>query len=246
MAGFGLHHCFEMDSYSQFGEDVLLWDFFGARTDGFFLEAGANHPVKCSQTWLFEQHGWRGILVEPIAKNCELLRQHRPGSRVFQCALGAPEQRGRAQINISAGDDVLSGLVVNEGVTVERTEEVEVRTLDEVLAEAGNPKLDLMSLDVEGFELQVLRGFDLARHRPAILVVEDHLQNLSVHRHLARNGYRLVKRTGLNNWYIPNNQPFRMTSLKERLGLFRKMFLSLPFRKLKRMRRKQKRPHQAD
>jgi FkbM family methyltransferase len=224
---------------------LFLWEYFGAKANGLFLEAGANHPTKCSQTWLFEQHGWKGILVEPIAKNCELLRLHRPGSRVFQCALGAPEQRGRAQINVAAGNDGLSGLGVNDGVTVERIEEVDVRTLDEVLAEAGNPKLDLMSIDVEGFELQVLRGLDLVRHQPAMLLVEDHLQHLLVHRHLVRNGYRLVKRTGLNNWYVPRSQPFHMTSWIERLALFRKMFLSLPFRKFKQILRKRKNRSQA-
>jgi FkbM family methyltransferase len=222
-----------MNSYSQFGEDLLLWEYFGARQDGFFLEAGANHPTKCSQTWLFEQQGWKGILVEPIARNCEMLRQQRPGSRVFQCALGAAEQRGRAPFHVAAANDGLSGLAVNEGVVVEHIEEVEVRTLDEVLAEVGNPRLDLVSIDVEGAELQVLRGFDLPRHHPAMVLIEDHLQHLSVHRHLARNGYRLVKRTGLNNWYIPEKQPFHMSSRVERLLLFRKVFLSLPFRKLK-------------
>ena len=213
---------------------MLVWEYFGAKTAGFFLEAGANHPTKGSQTCLFEERGWRGILVEPIAKNCELLRQHRPGSRIFQCALGAPEQRGRVRMNVAAGNDGLSGLAVNDGVIVERVEEVELRTLDEVLAEAGNPKLDLMSIDVEGFELQVFCGLDLVRHQPALLLVEDHLQNLSVHRHLVRHGYKLVKRTGLNNWYVPKHQPFHMATWKERLKLFRKMFLSLPFRKLKR------------
>jgi len=125
-----------MNSYSQYGEDVVLWEYFGGKRDGFFLEAGANHPTTCSQTWLFEQQGWKGILIEPIGKNCENLRQHRPGSRVFQFALGAPEQRGRAQFKVAAGHDGLSGLVLNQGVQVERVEEVEVRTLDDVLAEA--------------------------------------------------------------------------------------------------------------
>src|ERR1043166_6956973 len=97
-----------MDSFSQFGEDLLLWKHFGARRDGFFLEAGANHPTKCSQTFLFEQNGWRGILVEPIPQNCELLRQKRPRSRIFQFALGAPEQRGRAKFSVAAGNDGLS------------------------------------------------------------------------------------------------------------------------------------------
>src|SRR5438552_3236195 len=105
-----------MNSYSQFGEDIFLWEYFGGKTDGFFVEAGANHPTRCSQTCLFEEQGWKGILVEPIAKNCELLREDRPGSRVFQFALGAPEQRGRARLNVAAENDGLSGFTVNEGV----------------------------------------------------------------------------------------------------------------------------------
>ena len=230
----------EMNSYSQSGEDLLLWKYFGARPEGFFVEVGANHPTKCSQTWLFEQRGWKGILVEPIARNCELLRQQRPGSRVFQCALGAPEQRGRAQLNVAAGNDGLSGLHLNDGVVLDRMEEVEMRTLDEILAEAGNPQIDFLSIDVEGLELQVLRGFDLARHRPAVLLVEDHLLRLDVHRHLARHGYRVVKRTGENNRYVPKQQPFHMTTWTERLKLFRKMFLGLPFRKVRlSLRRRQ-------
>jgi FkbM family methyltransferase len=236
------HHDFvmEMNSYSQSGEDLLLWEYFGARPEGFFVEVGANHPTICSQTWLFERHGWKGILVEPIARNCEILRQQRPGSRVFQCALGAPEQRGRAWLNVAAGGDGLSGLVVNDGVVVERVEEVDLRTLDEVLAEAGNPKLDLVSIDVEGMELQVLRGFNLARHHPPVLLVEDWLHQLDVHRHLVRHGYRVVKRTGANNWYVPKGQPFPMTTWTERLKLFRKMFLGLPFRKIRLARRRHK------
>lgn len=230
----------EVNSYSQSGEDKLLWEYFRAKPEGFFVEVGANHPTICSQTWLFEQHGWKGILVEPIARNCEMLRQQRPGSQVFQCALGAPEQRGRAKLNVAAFNDGWSGLQVNDGVVVDRVEEVEVRTLDEVLAEAGNPQLDFVSIDVEGLELQVLRGFDLMRHHPAVLLIEDHLQQLVVHWHLLGHGYRVVKRTGENNWYIPKQQAFHMTTWTERLELFRKMYLGLPFRKIRLSRRRHK------
>jgi FkbM family methyltransferase len=227
-----------VNSYSQFGEDVLMWNYFQGKRDGFFVEIGANHPTQNSQSWLFEQQGWKGILVEPLAKNCDLLRQQRPGSRVFHYALGAPEQRGRARLNVAANGDAVSGLVVNEGVVVERTEEVEVKTLDEVLAEAGNPKIDFVSIDVEGMELNVLQGFDLARHRPGVLLVEDWLHGLAVHRHLAQHGYRVVKRTGVNNWYIPKGQPFAMATTGEKLKLFNKMYLGLPFRKWRLARRR--------
>ena len=220
----------KMNSYSQFGEDVLLWQHFGGKRNGFFVEAGANHPTIASQTWLFEQNGWKGILVEPIAEKYELIRQQRPGSQVVHLALGAPEQRGRARFNVAAENDGLSGLVVNAEVTVKHVEEVEVRTLDDVLAEAGNPKLDLVSIDVEGLELQVLRGFDLKRHRPAVLLVEDHLQRMGVHRHIVENGYRLVKRTGCNNWYVPRGEKFALASLGERFGLRKEIWLDTPVR----------------
>lgn len=189
---------------------------------------------------VFEQRGWRGVLVEPITRNCELLRQQRPGSRVFQCALGAPEQRGRAQLNVAAGNDGLSGLRLNAGVVVDRMEEVEVRTLNEIPAEADNPKRDFVSIDVEGLELQVLRGFDLTRHHPSVLLIEDHLQQLGVHRYLVRHGHRVVKRTGVNNWYVSKRQPFHMTTWRERLKLFHKMFLGLPFRKIRMSLRRRK------
>lgn len=219
-----------MQSFSQFGEDLIVWKHFGGRTDGFFLEAGANHPTVCSQTCLLEQQGWKGILVEPILANYELVRQGRPGSRVFRLALGSPEQRGRVTLNVAAGNDGLSGLTVNEGVVVDRTEEVDLRTLDDVLAEAGNPRLDLVSLDVEGLELEVLRGFDLERHRPSLLLVEDHLQRLSVHRHLVRHGYRLVKRTGCNNWYVPRGARFDQSTFWERLALRWEIWIDTPIR----------------
>lgn len=222
-----------MKSYSQFGEDMLLWEHFRGKAGGFFVEVGANHPTQFSQTWLFEQQGWRGILVEPLAAKCELLRRARPGSRVFQVAVGAPEQRGRARFTIAAGDDMLSGLTVPPGVAAARVEEVEVRTLDEVLAEAGNPPLDLVSIDVEGAELAVLRGFDLARHRPAVLLVEDHLQRLRLHRYLQRQDYQLRKRTGCNNWYLPAGTNFTLTGRGELLRLWKEINLDTPVRCLR-------------
>jgi len=224
------NHTPHMQSYSQFGEDVQLWEAFGRRNDGFFVEVGANHPTQLSQTWLFEQQGWSGILVEPLAAKCALLRSARPHSRVVETAVGAPEQRGRAVFTIAAGDDMLSGFNLNEGVAPARSVEVEVRTLDDVLAEAGAPKIDLLSIDVEGAELDVLRGFDLQRHQPAVLLLEDHLQRLSVHRHVVRQGYKLVRRTGCNNWYVPAESRLIPSSLGERIALRKEIWLDTPVR----------------
>ena len=82
----------KIESYAQWGDDVLVWEHFGKKTDGVFLEAGANHPTSLSQTYLLEKRGWTGVLVEPVPECCEKLRAERAGSQVFQNALGSPEQ----------------------------------------------------------------------------------------------------------------------------------------------------------
>src|SRR5664279_6615129 len=92
-------------SYSQWGEDMLVWEFFHRAADGFFIEVGANEPTKISQTFLLEQKGWKGILVEPQPACCERLRQMRPKSTVVQAACGSPAQKGKALFRIASHND---------------------------------------------------------------------------------------------------------------------------------------------
>ena len=108
-----------------------------------------------------------------------------------------------------------------------------ITTLDSVLQAAGVSHIDFLSLDVEGHEIEVMRGLDFARYKPDLILIEDGVRNLAKHNFLKSCGYKLVKRTTLNNWYVPKEHPFKMSSWRERLELVRKMYLGLPFRKLR-------------
>jgi FkbM family methyltransferase len=223
-------------------EQELVREFFQNRTTGFFVEVGANDPVSGSQTWHLEQRGWRGILVEPQPSCAELLRQQRKNSRVFQMACSAPEKTGEAMFHFSnfSGLCGLEKHVDDPNVVYERSEPVKVTTLDAILESEGNPALDCVFIDVEGTELDVLRGFDLKKHHPLLILMEDKVHSLAKHFYLRRQGYKLVKRTGVNNWYVPKGTPFKMVSLGERYHPIRKMYLATPWRvlklKLKRVR----------
>jgi len=191
-----------MQSYSQYGEDLILWDYFKGKPDGLFVEIGANHPTALNNTWFFEQRGWRGILIEPLPDRCRELRQLRHRSQIIEAALGAPENRGTAAFKVAA-EQASSGLVLKPDIKCLGEITVTLTTLDDVLAAAANPKIDFITLDVEGTELDVLRGFSLERHRPLVLLVEDHWRSPCLHRHLGVRGYRIVRRTGVNSWYVP-------------------------------------------
>jgi FkbM family methyltransferase len=227
----------------QAGEGELIWEFFGRNAAGFFVEVGANDPQNGSQTWFLEQRGWRGILVEPLSRFYEPLKAARPGSRVVQAACGPPGHPAKAELFVGENSEhsSLQPNLVDADTCYVQKETVRVLTLDEVLAETGNPAVDFVSIDVEGLQLEVLKGFDLQRHRPALLFVEDHLLNWQTHRYLSRRGYGLVKRTQLNNWYVPAGTPFTMTSFVERLKLWRKVWPGTPLRMLKARWRKKKR-----
>jgi|ERR1051326_1338230 FkbM family methyltransferase len=213
-------------------EKELVWQFFGRKRDGFFIEVGANDPSGGSQTWLLEQNGWRGILVEPLAEFHAKLTSARPRSKVYQAACSAPEKRGTATLHVASHDgfSTLEPQRDSHGVEFTRTETVPVMTLDDILEKEGNPRVDFVSIDVEGGELDVLRGFSLERRRPALVLIEDGVRNLDKHRAMTGRGYKLVKRTVLNNWYVPRGTTFTMATLGERIELFRKMYLATPIR----------------
>jgi FkbM family methyltransferase len=208
-------------------EKVLA--FFGQRK-GIFIDVGANEPVQGSQTYILEQHGWTGLLIEPNPLCVDQLRALRKNP-VIQCACG--EADGSVTLHLAGAHScVIPGRITGQQVLSGSTVVVPVRTLTSLLKEAGFMAIDFLSVDVEGYEDHVLAGLDLTTFRPALVLVEDHVLDLRVHRHLLRNAYRLVDRTGLNNWYVPRDSAHPV-SLAKRLKLFRKMYLGTPFRILK-------------
>jgi FkbM family methyltransferase len=234
-----LAHIAEPKLRAQAAEHQLVQLFFGDLEDGYFVDVGASHPTNGSQSWHLEQKGWRGVLVEPIPELCEALRRERPRSVTVQAACGAPEQRGRVDFHVADGytRSSLEKNAVSLTASFTRTEAVDLKTLDDILAEADPPKIDFVSIDVEGLQLNVLRGFDLRKHRPTLLLVEDHLLNLKTHRHLGQHGYRLVKRTVRNSWYVPRGTAFTLTGPLERFQLWQKVWLRTPLRRLRVARR---------
>jgi len=227
------------ESYAQWGDDVLVWDYFKGKTDGVFLEAGANDPKSLSQTYLLEKRGWTGVLVEPVPECCEKLRAERPGSQVFQNALGSPDQRGLLRLSIPGGHSEMTSALKEgqEAGTNDKIFEAELITLNEVLASSFITKLDYLSLDLEGMELEALQGLDFNKFRPDLVIVEDRLNNLSRHQFLNGVGYKLVRRNGSNHWYVPVDHVFEVP-LGMKLHLFRKLYLSMPFRYLRDFLRK--------
>ena len=128
------------------------------------------------------------------------------------------------------------------GATPEKVIRVPVRTLDSILEEAGSPAaFDFLSIDVEGHEIEVLQGFDLARWRPRLVMIEDHVADLSKHRYLNAAGYRIIRRYENNGWYVPRDSAVACR-WADRWEILRKYYLALPFRMLRNLSRQVRKP----
>jgi FkbM family methyltransferase len=208
----------------------MVHAFFAGAKSGFFVEVGANDPVERSQTWHLEQAGWTGVLVEPLPDLAVELVKAR-SAMVFAVACSSPANIGRTLPFHVAGP--LSSLHRDRmapGAEPESIIDVQVRTLDDILIEANAPAgIDLLSIDVEGHELEVLQGFDFARWRPRLIMIEDHVSGLDKHWYLQSRGYRLIRRVGNNGWYIPAAQSHTI-AWRDRWEILRKYYLGLPFR----------------
>lgn len=138
---------------------------------GYFIEAGANDGHASSNTYFLEEvKKWRGLLVEPNPELAGLCTQRRPRSRVVQAALTDPDHHGKA-LTLYVPEDTLMA-ETGRPLTGARTMTVPGRTLESILDEDPPPRIHFMALDVEGVELSVLKGLNLDRYRPEVLLIE--------------------------------------------------------------------------
>ena len=213
---------------SQFGEDVYVWELLGPRRGGFYVEVGAYDGHDLSVTWAFEQMGWTGLLVEAIPERAEQCRTRRPKSSVVHAALGEPGGPDAIEFTVVEGAGS-AGMLSYDAPGVRTTEHLEtiralgagtrtvrvpMRTMDSVLddlaADGRGPTdgIDFAVVDVEGAELGLLKGWDLDRWRPRVLIVEDNTmgRDSAVLDHLRSHGYTDVMPLGLNIIFVRTDE----------------------------------------
>lgn len=200
-------------SYSQLGEDLVMDELLGRRKHGFYVDVGANHPVSGNNTRRFHKRGWRGINVEPHPRAFVKLVSDRKNDVNLNVGLGLvpgvkPYFIFRAS-NMSTFSREEADLWVADGHDIEETRDVEVRTLVQVLDEHGpSGPIDIMSIDTQGWELEVLEGNDWARFRPRVLCVETGSGSRAragrspVDDYLSGLGYRKMHDNGVNSIYM--------------------------------------------
>jgi FkbM family methyltransferase len=195
--------------YSQTGEDAILAHLLFGQNSGFYVDVGAFHPIKYSNTYYFYQRGWTGINIEPMPGQMDLFKTVRPRDINLACAVG----RVRGRIRLTTFDDPAVNSA-NKQMIDRHTNSGRFRPTGEIFVEAyplaeilrahmpSAKDLTFLSVDVEGMELEVLESNDWERFRPRFLAVEwlgspsvKEAISSDVHCFLEQQKYQLICKT---------------------------------------------------
>lgn len=164
--------------------DQVLREYFpDFNYHGIFLDIGAFEPIRISNSFHFEQNAWTVYCIEANTNLIPLLKDHR--QNVIHCAV-ADKSMESVEFTVVTSSDYkwtagYSALKVSEeyktifGWNPEKVEQISVeqRTVDDILDKASVSKVDIVSLDIEGGELNCLKGFNLEKYQPKVLVIEN-------------------------------------------------------------------------
>lgn len=185
----------------QAGQDLwVIGEVFNEKRGGFFVDIGAHDGLELSNTYLLEcRYGWDGICIEANPDSFRQLQKNRSVTCVGVCLDSEP---GFVEF---AKKGMRGGIIRTNCDNTERGSDViqiATETLDSVLAQHSAPrKIDYISIDVEGAEDRVLRGFDMNSYHVTCLTIERPSEE--VRALLARHGLVLIKEIpGLDCFYL--------------------------------------------
>jgi len=181
---------------------------------GIMVEVGAGPPEWISMSKHFREEGWRCICVEP---NPKFVKMHKEaGNEIYQCACSNDDKVSNFKIvNTHNWDEDKEGVSYSSlGIRympfdpnkneVENIQ-VEVKKLNTILENVNVQHVDFVSIDTEGWEIDVMMGFDVVRYNPKVILLENYGHNSNYTTYMESLGYYLDKKIEFNYMYVKKN-----------------------------------------
>ncbi len=203
-------------SYGATGEDVLINKIFKNKIDGFFVDVGALHPVNGSLTYNLSKKGWKGLNIDLLKENLILFNLFR-------------KQDKNLNLAISKNKGIINAYIFERGSGVNTTNKnwadkwkkkigknysilkIKKNSLNNVLlAHKISKKFELLNIDVEGHEMEVLKGINLKNIRPKIITIEIHVEKTEqifktqIYKLLKKNNYELISQYYQTSFFKSN------------------------------------------
>lgn len=201
------NHFFK-EAYSQEGEDLILDRIFENKPTGFYVDIGAHHPKRFSNTFIFYKKKWTGINIDAMPGSMELFKKIRPNDINIETpvanSLVELEYYNFEEPALNTFDSGLAQTYIKSGQKLKCKLKLKPSRLQDILKThiPDKQKISFMSIDVEGLEYDVLQSNDWDIFRPSVLLVEvlnctlfDELTKNEIHMYIVSRGYMLIAKT---------------------------------------------------
>jgi FkbM family methyltransferase len=199
-------HGLRRKTFSQHGEDALIQSLFAGQASGLYVDIGASHPFRISNTFQLYRQGWHGVTVEPIPSLGRLHRRWRPRDTLLPIAIG-PQAGALTFFEmlpsvLSTLDRATADRYCAEGkAEILKTYEIAVMTPMQLCTQhVGERTIDFLSMDIEGLDVRTLHAIDFKKVRPRLICIElnDDTETQTVADYLKTFNYAIVTILGCN------------------------------------------------
>lgn len=215
----GKDNIYYRKSFSQCFEDRFCLNIIKTLklTNPIYLDIGCNHPIEHNNTYLLYQQGFKGVLIEPIPSLCEIIKEKRPNDIVLNIGVGANKEIKKLyEFNANVlstfcktdADEIVKDSKGKYFITKEY--DVELLNINQIIQEYFTSCPNIISIDVEGLNLEIIKGFDFKAYRPEIFLIEtinftidfNETKIEEIYKIMKENGYMLFIDTYINSIFV--------------------------------------------
>ncbi len=207
---------FGRTSFSQEGEDLILERIFESQRMGIYVDVGAHHPRRFSNTALLYRRGWHGVNIDAAPGSMIAFRRLRPRDLNLELGVTASaEERDFFIFNepaLNTFDAERAKSLERPPYVIDRVHKVRCAPLSAILREHSIGPFDLLSIDAEGFDFEVLQTLDWAVSRPRVVLTEQFSRDITtlltseLHAFLEARGYRVTAKTFNSVFYVAHDR----------------------------------------
>lgn len=159
--------------YSNWGIDLLIKDILkNQKEKGIYIDVGSHHPLINNNTYILYKRGWKGINVDLDFNSIDMFNYFRPKDHNIQIALS--NKISFTDLYFFHNRSAKNTITKSRGKGAKSIKRVKTDTLNNIIknSKINTKKIDFLSIDVEGNELNVLRGLNFKKYRPKIISIE--------------------------------------------------------------------------
>ena len=193
-------------AYSHWGIDLIITKLLDSKNRGIYLDVGCHHPFLNNHSYLLYKSGWEGINIDIDYNSIDMFNFFRKSDVNIQTAV--TDHKGEVDLFFYHNRAAKNTISKEFGSDAKEQKKINSDTLNNIIENSKfkNSKIDFVSIDVEGNEMNVLNGFDLKKYKPKLILLEfilpnkkefyekdiNEITNSEVYKFLIKNEYKLI------------------------------------------------------